>query len=271
MLLLAPPFGYPDGLHVSITAPNNKCVQVGAIASEFGCPPATVKKLIQCIRFSGRYDCLLSREVAESCSMLTMFIKKLGGAIRISPSPSLEFLEYLIRPRGLDVVMHTVELLLGNASTAAGKQQLLARLRRFGAVFQNSVLMEQTIERVLDEVKKQEKIESFLKNLLRNKDTITMKDFTPQGSNGNITNWLSENAETLSDKSQVAETIQQGNKYPAFLRGDKLIVATTESEGRQLTSELKQDATLYAIDRELVDSYGDGGSTFGGDNDTTQS
>lgn len=62
--LLPAPYGLGSkSVHVSLRAPNNRYAEVREIAEYLGCPKFVGVKVADCIRASGRYDCLLTPEV----------------------------------------------------------------------------------------------------------------------------------------------------------------------------------------------------------------
>jgi len=85
MLLLPCPFGlylWSPGTHVSITGPAHHAKQIAKAAGNFGCPPRARERIVQCIRASGRYDCIVSAAVTKN--FLPEFIhivKRLGGEV----------------------------------------------------------------------------------------------------------------------------------------------------------------------------------------------
>lgn len=58
-LCLPPPFGLGQkAVHLSMRAPNDRHREVAVLAVENGCPGHIAEKVMQCIKHSGRYDCL---------------------------------------------------------------------------------------------------------------------------------------------------------------------------------------------------------------------
>jgi hypothetical protein len=103
------------------------------------------------------------------------------------------------------------------------------------------------------------------KNKISCTERSKMKKFQPQGHN--IQDWLSDGSNvTQIEKNEITQTLKQGEEYPAFLRGNELICATNEEEGRKLVSEAGPNSDFYAVKRNLVDAGGDttGGGTQGG-------
>jgi hypothetical protein len=248
LLYIAAPYGSPCGLSVSLVAPNERYFEVGEVVIDFGCPPHIADRVRSCIKASGRYDCFVSNGVAKQFNLLQFFMVELGGNAIVRATDSYEYkFGYLKR----DSITETVGL---DIQVKDSNRHARRRLKKFEAVVNVPVAsIGDLIEEVLREVT--EKQERIFKETLLIKDII-MKTFIPQSHDNNLSAWLSNenNATPLTGKEEVTQTIQSGDKYPGFLKDNKIVVATTEGEGRQLVSEAKADTSFYAIDRSLVDN-----------------
>lgn len=80
MLCLPPPYGLGDkSVHVSLRAPNEKHFEVRLVAVAMGCPVFIADRVEDCIRYSGRYDCLLNMSV--DVGRLKVMMAIVGGEV----------------------------------------------------------------------------------------------------------------------------------------------------------------------------------------------
>lgn len=86
MLLLPPPFGIGQkAYHISIRAPSDKSLDVAVLAKGMGCPDPVAYKVMQCIRHSERYDCLVHDSV--NVQRLAVDLRALGGSLSFTVMP----------------------------------------------------------------------------------------------------------------------------------------------------------------------------------------
>lgn len=89
MLRLPFPFGLylnNPGTHIAISAPHYHAKQIANAAKAYGCPTRARAKIVECIRSSERYDCIVSAAVSKH--FLDEFVgkvRRLGGAVVITP------------------------------------------------------------------------------------------------------------------------------------------------------------------------------------------
>lgn len=82
LLALPAPYGLGQkSVHVAITARNEDFEQVMNIARGLKCPPFILRKVGQCIKHSGRYDCLVNPDV--DALRLQRQIRAIGGDVEI--------------------------------------------------------------------------------------------------------------------------------------------------------------------------------------------
>jgi len=80
MLALPMPFGLGQkSVHISIRVPNERALEARLVAVEMRCPVFVADRVEQCIRYSGRYDCLVTTEV--DIDVTRAAIEKLGGTL----------------------------------------------------------------------------------------------------------------------------------------------------------------------------------------------
>lgn len=80
MIALPPPYGLGQkSVHISMRIPNDHYEDAEIIAIALGCPPPVAAKVALCIRYSGRYDCLVNDEVP--LDKLRRRLEKLGGSL----------------------------------------------------------------------------------------------------------------------------------------------------------------------------------------------
>jgi hypothetical protein len=71
-LCLPKPYGYPRGVHISLTSPAGMSLDVEAAVDallEVGCYPASVSRAVSAIKHSGRYDCQVQVAIADDLDL----------------------------------------------------------------------------------------------------------------------------------------------------------------------------------------------------------
>jgi hypothetical protein len=81
-LALPGPFGLGNkSIHFSIRAPNDRFEEVRGIAVRMGCPVFVADKVEECIKHSGRYDCLVMPDV--SIEKTRRELEDIGGSLEV--------------------------------------------------------------------------------------------------------------------------------------------------------------------------------------------
>jgi hypothetical protein len=90
MLALPAPFGLGEkSVHVSLRAPYDKHFEVRLVAVAMGCPNFIADRVEECIRYSGRYDCLLNPavDVKQTRRMMHLFGGDVVDVIEMERDP----------------------------------------------------------------------------------------------------------------------------------------------------------------------------------------
>jgi hypothetical protein len=270
MLALPEPFGFGQGIAISIRAPNERWFEIGEVVASYGCPYVTVKRVRNCILYSGRYDCSVSPSVAHAFRMLQLEIGLCGGEVLVNPTNSYDYRVTLQRAMGLEeAINYRLKCDRGcSCNSCIKKLAKINKLREIGVIAAIRPALgiapssDNKQGKVVNEVKKlQEQIAQTFSLKL---EGLKMKHYKPKS--GDIRSWLNDetNATPLTGKSDIVSTLQKGEQYPAFLQGDKLVCATNEEESRQLASEAGPNSEFFAVDRDIIDTEGTKGS--GGQN-----
>lgn len=92
MLCLPSPYGAPDGVSTSITAPRERAAEIRQVCSDWGCPPFVLHRVESSIRHSGRYDCFLGLSAASGIEAIAENLAMYGATISVTPTGSHDYI-----------------------------------------------------------------------------------------------------------------------------------------------------------------------------------
>ena len=82
MLALPEPYGYPNGIGISITVTREEQGDIIAgLSLGFGCPAFVIPKVADCINASKRYDC---RVTLRDTALLKICLEQIGAELRLT-------------------------------------------------------------------------------------------------------------------------------------------------------------------------------------------
>jgi hypothetical protein len=97
MLCLPAPYGAPEGVATSITAPRERHAEIRQVCSDWGCPPFVLDRVQNAIRYSGRYDCFLGSGAASGLEAIRENLALYDAEITVTPTDSRDYLEFTRR------------------------------------------------------------------------------------------------------------------------------------------------------------------------------